>query len=393
MLRTVLLLDGSEAMNSSSDYLPSYLLALRPPVLRFVTRYLDTTPLASLGVVVMRNGVSQRLAPLTTNASEIALALERDYFLYGGAGVTSLENGMRMALSELVDLQRVATRKSAGAAAAATTHSAVQLRVLLISASVTVIDPADVFQVLRMMANFGVVVSVVSFTGAVHVFGEAAALTGGRLYCPMNYDHLLRVMDELALSTTNGDEVGGVAAPGKKRGRHGGEAPVHASRLIPIGFPRYLHRDRVASAPATSAGAASSSVAAPTHSAAQTYLVCPQCHLLQTAVPSTCPLCRLILCSVPLLYATFVAQNHLLPPSMARPTTGSASSRRDKASKRSSPLPQSGVGAHRCALCLEDLPATVSATQCTACQSWRCASCEELVTERIGLCPVCVATK
>lgn len=69
MLRTVLLLDGSAAMNVSSDYLPSYLLASRPPLMQFVNYYLDSTPLASLGVVVMRHGVAVKLLAPTTNVS------------------------------------------------------------------------------------------------------------------------------------------------------------------------------------------------------------------------------------------------------------------------------------------------------------------------------------
>jgi len=203
MLRTVLLLDGSDAMNRSSDYLPSYLLALRSPILSFASQYLSASPLAALGVVVMRDGVAHRLLPPTTSMSDICNTLETSYFLFGGSGATSLENGLRMALAELVDLKRVvAAQDSSSSATTTTTHveedACVQRRILLISASVTLIDPNDVFAVMRTLRAFRVEVSVVSLVGAVHVFHECARITGGVLASPMSFEHLLHIMAEMA---------------------------------------------------------------------------------------------------------------------------------------------------------------------------------------------------
>lgn len=373
MLKTILLLDGSEAMNNASDYLPSYLLAMRPPLLRFMVQYLDATPLASLGVVVMRNGIAERLCPCTTNVSELADTLERDYFLYGGAGATSLENGLRMALSELVDLKKMAAAgvgaASPGVASPQQQSGVAQLRAVIVSASVTFIDPTDIFRVMATMAAFRVVVDVVSLTGAVHVFDECARQTGGRLHCPLGFDHLLETMHLLAVGRAGGGR--------RKRRRAGGggeddnynsNSTVGKAPMVPIGFPVYLRRRDD-----NGGNESAATTTATTH-----YLACPQCHLIQTSIPSTCPLCKLLLCNVCLTYATFVAHNGLAPPSTPVPT------RRLLLEEQHCGLcgvhganPREGGTFHRC----------------NGCRAVRCTACDVFVKGSLGLCPGCVAAK
>ncbi|KAG5477826.1 hypothetical protein LSCM1_05128 [Leishmania martiniquensis] len=443
MLRTVLLLDGSEAMNSSSDYLPNYLLAMRPPVLRLVERYLDSTPLASLGVVVMRDGISHRLLPCTTNHSEIVDVLERDVFLHGGSGSTSMENGLRMAMSELVDMREVAAlaataaKQPASAAAArdpraAWKGSATQLSVFVLTASVTLIDPSDIFAVVSLMAALSIRISVVSLVGAVHVFEVCTVETGGTLYCPLSYDHLLHIMDDLATAHRSK-----TALARRKRHQRGGhqqqverpreagsevEADGHdddgddAPRLIPIGCPVYLE------APSSENGGPSS-----TASSRSLYLACPQCHLIQLRVPTTCPMCRLLLCSAPMLYSTFVSHNSLVPPAkllrVVRDASAPASMAHTLSAAGTAIVQQGGAATGtaqhpiRCGLCMTSVFDTVmmgnthsrpgspvgssaaaalavngaQVWQCSACASYRCNACNDFVLNTIGLCPACLA--
>ena len=465
MLRTVLLMDGSEAMNSSADYLPSYLLAMRPPLLRLVERYLDSTPLASLGVVVMRDGVSHRLLPCTTNRNEITDVLERDIFLHGGAGTMSLENGLRMAMSELVDTRKVAalaathaggassSLSSARNARAAWKGSATQLNVLIVSASVTLIDPTDVFNVVNTVAALGVRINVISLVGAVHVFEVCAVETGGMLYCPMNYDHLLQIVDELA--TAHRAHAATAAAArrkrlqsqrrGAKRARSSLDGAANENDddneadvpyLIPIGCPVYLK------APLLPPSAASQPEqqqkqkqqqqavdAAPSY-----YLACPQCHLIQLSVPTTCPMCRLLLCSAPMLYSTYVSHNALVPAAkhlrVVRGGETTSVDEKDTPSSKeatvtaidatSAPVTRevegvvtvAGDTTHiRCALCMTCIPseaaqassrATTAASsvvegarvwQCSGCASYRCDACDDFVRHTLGLCPHCLALR
>ncbi|RNF11149.1 DNA repair and transcription factor protein, TFIIH complex, SSL1 subunit [Trypanosoma conorhini] len=358
MLKTVLLLDGSEAMDSSADYLPTRLLALRPQLGRFVHTYLDANPLASLGVVVMRDGVAHRLNPCTTNASDILQALEVKYFLFGGSGAMSLENGLRLALSELVDLKRIARRvrqtdpDSGGKEARE--EPAARLRILLVSSSVTIIDPHDVFGVIKMLAKLRVRVDVISFCGAVHVFEAAATATGGSLYTPMNYDHLTEVLGRLA-------------APDKSH-----VCQEEKPTLIPVGFPCYVERKE----PQEGGGGGD-------YGGVTKYLACPQCGLMQTSIPSTCPLCKLLLCSAPLLHTTFLAHNELCAAS------SNAGDAMEEARKFNG-----DASAWRCSLCqrgMLDNDGKTLALQCNSCRCMRCARCEAFVRESIGLCPTCIA--
>lgn len=427
MQQTVLLLDGSEAMNSSADYLPNYLLAMRPPLLQFVARYLDSTPLASLGVVVMRDGISHRLLPCTTNQSEVLDILERDYFLHGGSGATSVENGLRMAMSVLVNLQKViglsasletravAEEDKKNKKKTAVVHrqrpsSATRLRVVLLSASVTLIDPTDVFAVIRSMAALDIVIDVVSLVGAVHVFEACATQTGGRLYCPLNYSHLLTISAELAIWRDGGSGREGYhrRRPRSSFGADAEAEPREPPRLIPIGVPVYI------TAPASLG-------------AEKVYLACPQCHLLQLSIPTTCPLCRLLLCNAAMLYRTYILHHRLVPAAqqvrvdaggrdpaaMTAPRLalkGPATEVKEEVgvSSRASPSKPSVIHAApgtdsspvpmRCSLCMMavkqrggDGAPSSTLWQCSACRSYRCTPCHRFVEESLGLCPHCIA--
>lgn len=442
MLKTVLLLDGSEAMNSSEDYQPNYLLAIRPPLLQFVRRYLQGTTLASLGVVVMRDGVASLLHTCTTNVHDLQETLEADYFLYGGSGGTSLENGLRAALAEILDdpqeICRAASSSSSlldvhskkmrinntnnnsiltshhgtgtsgvqqGGRDAATAHrnnskaiiaqqadavpvEATQRQIILVSASVTVIDPTDIYRTIRLLTRCKVRVHVVSILGAVHVFQECAAKTHGTLYCPLHYSHLLGIFNKMAVgyiyNNSNNNE----------RDRR------LCCAMIPIGFPM---RRRLASLKARSGGAAvkkeksgissSANALASSSSGADTadVLVCPVCEEPQTSMPSTCRRCRLRLSSIPFIYSMFISRNALVAPSIIASNTAGRKDR--KRSRGESPgdvaeQQYSAPATLLCGLCHFNVSAVV---WCAACRVPRCEDCNKYVRESLQLCPSCIA--
>lgn len=268
MLKTVLLLDGSNAMNSTEEYSPNYLFAVRQPLFRFVRSYLQSTTLASLGLVVMRDGVAKCLHPCTTNIRDLLIALEVHYFLYGGVGSLSLENGLRASLPELVENPQrcFLGKRGRGPDTAIRSYASeplgehpqeheeerivngIDARVLLFSASVTVVDPTDVLRVVRMFTKAKIQIDVVSILGAVHIFQECARRTGGQLYCPQSYKHLGHLLQQLALghfSLQTGmesrirsrhrlteKEKKGEGQEGERRST-GRNAPL----MIPVGFP------------------------------------------------------------------------------------------------------------------------------------------------------------
>lgn len=391
MLKTVLLLDGSDAMNSTEEYSPNYLFAVRQPLFRFVRSYLQSTTLASLGLVVMRDGVAKCLHPCTTNIHDLLITLEVHYFLYGGVGSLSLENGLRASLPELVENpQRCFMGKCGrGPGAASSSYSleplrenprehdeeeivdGIEARVLLFSASVTVVDPTDVLRVVRMFTKAKIRVDVVSILGAVHLFQECARRTGGQLYCPQSYKHLGHILQQLAVGHFSLQK--GIESRIRSRYRLSGKEKKetvqergkkytfpHVPRMIAVGFPVWseveeegklksepsatsasvkeeeddtspstariktegqhhqeaLHAEKKArpSDPADNSKSVSQPSATAPSPRRRWRLCCPRCRHPQTSIPSTCPRCALRLCSVPFIYSMFVKRNNFLPP-------------------------------------------------------------------------------
>lgn len=267
MLKTILLLDGSEAMNSTAEYSPNYLFAVRQPLFRFVRSYLNSTTLASLGLVIMRDGVAKCVFPCTTNIRDLLTGLELHYFLYGGEGSLSLENGLRVSLAELLEnpQQYLRGKRKRGVDPSATATSlpeeeeewmtdAVQCRVVIFSASVTVIDPTDVLRVVRVFKKAKIQIDVISILGAVHIFQECAQKTGGQLYCPRNYKHLSQLLQRLAmgqLTSPLGKEkrfltrhfLSGNNEKGKGGENGARRGPLHMSSspsfMMKVGFPMW----------------------------------------------------------------------------------------------------------------------------------------------------------
>lgn len=455
MIKTVLLLDGSEAMNSTADYQPNYLFASRQPVLQYVRSYLRSTTLASLGLVVMQDGTARTLLPCTTNVHDLLTTLETQYFMYGGSGCLSLENGLRSALAQLVEspqslMNRSSKRgranrgsaspktslpQSSGAGGGERTSTeakkeeegeeevmedAIECRILLFAASVTIIDPTDVFRVVRLLERARVTINVVSLSGAVHVFQECADRTRGRLFCPLHYKHLGTILKQLANEIVP-KHGGGKNASSLLGGRH----QSSLVRMITIGFARpttrVVKRRREATGLKDESPSQKNKVEEDDPAGglvSMPRIECPSCGHPQTSIPSTCQKCLLRLCSVPSIYSMFVARHSLLPPVKALHTTGSTfvltatqedvttinttsgtppfhkentdnEDNKDPHESISSSTPVGSFSAPmHCALCTFHVPAVV---MCQHCGVPRCAECQAYCEQVLSLCPTCIA--
>lgn len=334
----MLLLDGSEAMNSSVDYSPTRLLALRPCIGKLIAALLDSTPLSVVGCAVMRDTMAQVVAPLTNHAAEIVDALEIRYYLHGGSGSMSMDKGLRACLSELVELRKRAMRSF--------------LRVVVVAASVTLVDGSDVLSLIPLLQRARIRVDVVHLLGAVHALQLVVSGTGGSYFCPTSYDHLqsilLREVVVPAHSTNRS----------QKRRRGDSDDTADGELMIPVGFP----------------------VLQPSlEKPGKHYMTCPQCALPQTSVPSMCPLCGLLICSAPCAEISFVWHHALIPP-----TEAATAAVMDEGSK--------------CALCDVSLskrpPFDGSQSSivlmCSECRKPRCVDCDALVRTNFGICPSCL---
>lgn len=341
MLKTALILDGSKAMDSSADFVPTRILALHPLVTSFVSRYLSSTPLATLTAVVARDSLAHCVAPLSSSSEVLLDALDKRYFLVGGTGSFSLESGLRVAFSELIDLKQ--TRRNA------------TLRAVLVTGSVTVLDGTDVNSFLPLLKRAGVRVDVVSLCGAVHVLSEVVAATGGVFYCPTNYQHFGEIMSLLAQPVLQK------------------ESPA-LHELVPVGFPQL--------APVGP------------EKPGKCYVRCPQCHLPQTAIPTTCKLCNLLICSVPTTHASFIRRNPLLPATTrTRPADVCAKRPREESAADASAMSISTAALANCSMCDVCVVQDTEVKRCVVCEQVRCLACDLYVTESIGCCPTCVAAQ
>lgn len=371
MLKTVLLLDGSSAMNATVDYLPTRLLALKPQVQHYIRTYLDLSPLSQLGTVVMRDTSAHVLSPLTTSATQITEVLELRYFLQGGSGAMSLECGLRTAFSQLVELR---TKKGPDRGSASSAS-----QIVLVTSSVSLVDGGDVRAIVEMLKRARIRVDVVHLVGCVYALQQLAEQTGGQHFCPMNYEHLKQIMTKLpyessALSQHHNSRHHGKATK-RERDENNSEGISSSFRdddgclLVPLGFPELV--------PATEIPGKS-------------YLICPRCNIPLQGVPCVCPLCALLVSSLPFIHMSYIWRNHLVPPvdSLKSPTM----------------LPDAGdiAGVVKCSLCDVELfeaaagggvssEAVASFVRCTACSQLRCNDCNEVVATSLGLCPSCVA--
>lgn len=434
MLKTVLLLDGSEAMNSTAEYQPNYLLALRQPVFQFVRNFLQSSALASLGVAVMRDGVAYTLQPCTTNIHDVLTTLETEYFLYGGSGALSVENGLRVSLSELLPFpQSKQKTTSRGASRQGDVESTtVNGRVLLISASVTVVDPSNVFNVIKRLKKERIEITVVSLLGAVHVLHQCAVRTGGLLHCPLNYRELRQQLTRLA--------VAHLSSASKGKGKN-----AFSTTMIPIGFPLwgYLKNETKSEAGVKAETRETAEGPEEKHDLNLTTQVlrCPECNYTQTSIPTTCRHCGLRLCSAPMLYNMFISRNHFISPvkslGIASPSTRSHDTSvlvvsRGTVDSGNSSIEKPGAKHQRseenqekslsfleekcnvdltvpgdvrslpdqadtsssmleyftCTLCAFN---TVSTVMCPRCGANRCAECQKYCEEVLCLCPTCIA--
>eukprot|EP00758_Cryptobia_borreli_P002765 Tbor_TRINITY_DN3267_c0_g2::TRINITY_DN3267_c0_g2_i1::g.23729::m.23729/K03142/TFIIH2, GTF2H2, SSL1; transcription initiation factor TFIIH subunit 2 len=340
MIQTCLVIDGSATMGLPCHELPpTNTIGLRPFISEFVNMYLSKSPLALLSAVTMRDGDAHIVAPLTSSRDALMTQLETKYFLVPPSGMMSLENGLKVSLSTLgIDTNENIEQESD------TEALTFQRRILVVTGSVSVIDPGDVasFVQTQCIDKHRVKIDIISLIGAPHILAHVSKQTGGTLSCPLSGggEELAAIFRRLSKLTPFSTETG----------------PCDA-RIFPVGFPVDAQ-----------------------HS--QSGFGCPKC-ASPVDVPSVCECCGLLICSLPLIHTTFLAINSdkTVPVSTVIP-------------------PRKIIGGSVdpilcCSLCSTNFSeGKVSISrhfQCNGCNETRCGTCEETVKEEFGLCPTCIS--
>lgn len=358
MRRAVLVLDGSESMNSSTDFQPNRLLALWPLVTHFASAFLEADPVARMSIIVARDGVARRVCAATSSAESLAHAIEEGYVAPRGSGAFSLENCVQAVAAELGDVMmpmpgaepvdsgrgRRPPQPAGDSVDPSTPRQSSFAEVILVCGSVTSVDAGDVLKTIDSFVHRGLAVGVVpcwnviSLDGAPHILNHIATATGGVLQCPMHAEHLARQL--LSLCPVVG----------------------HAGTLVNGNVPRQPEV------------VAMTGVGAVTAIGPQRGL-CPLCHLRAPTLPAPCRGCGIALISEAAAARAMLASRVITWIEAA-----------------------SNLASSSCVACAAQIASGDPVYRCDACDAGgsrsedaMCAACRDYAHNELHMCPICGA--
>lgn len=255
MLRHVfLILDMSKGMDAG-DFKPSRAAAAVALAKEFVREFFDQNPISSMGVMVTRNALAERLSTMSGNPRRHIDAIEAGCKTTGGD--MSLQNALDAAAKMLATLPTYGTRE-----------------VVLVHGAHATCDPGDINDTLAELVRAKVRVSVISLPGELYIAARIARETGGVCTVPETYDDFRRAL------------LDACRPPPRRPGE--GEA---RSELVQMGFPTLVFE--------TPGLCACHCVLRP-----RGYL-CPRCGSRCCEVPTKCAVCGLALVSAPALARSY----------------------------------------------------------------------------------------
>jgi len=254
-----LVVDLSKAA-SLTDMRPLRSAIMFHVVQQFIRAFFDANPLSQLGIIVLRNGVAERLTELSSSPEVHIQKLKNTL---DTAGAASLQNGFDLAVESLRRIPPYGHRE-----------------VLVLLAALSSCDPGNILDSIKAAKSNKVRISVVGLTAEVHVCRVAASETGGSYEVATSEAHLEQIMIDQATPPP--------AAPGSS-----------GVSLVRMGFP----------AKASSAPGAASFVGNTCELQPGAY-VCPRCKARVDALPAECHVCGLTLVSSPHLARSY---HHLFP--------------------------------------------------------------------------------
>ncbi|KAH7620949.1 putative General transcription factor IIH subunit 2 [Nannochloris sp. 'desiccata'] len=226
----------------------------------FIRAFFDANPLSQLGIIVLRNGVAERLTELSSSP-EVHIQKLKNNLDTGGAA--SLQNGFDLAVESLRRIPPYGHRE-----------------VLVLLAALSSCDPGTILDSIKAAKLNKVRISVVGLAAEVHVCRVAATETGGSYEVGTSEAHLEQIMVDQATPPPSASGSSGVS-------------------LVRMGFP----------AKASSAPGAASFIGSTCELQPGAY-ICPRCKARVDALPAECHVCGLTLVSSPHLARSY---HHLFP--------------------------------------------------------------------------------
>jgi transcription initiation factor TFIIH subunit 2 len=288
-----------------SHFCISRLDILLPIARRFVNEYFEQNPIGQLAILLMRDGITDRLVPMGGNTSDHLAALSNKRRLEP-RGDPSLQNALEMAKSTLAHLPTTSSRE-----------------VLLLSGSLTSCDPGNIHQTIASLKASRIRVDLIHLTAEMKIMRDIARETGGTFGVALDDHHLEELVREgIAPREIIKKEE---AAPRVRRGggdEESDEDDEAGAELMQMGFPLRLPTHAPPSLcachsrlfpPSTSSATSSSagsSRPSNKHSGAGSGFLCPRCNSKICDVPTDCPTCGLTV-----VMSTHLARSyrHLFP--------------------------------------------------------------------------------
>ncbi|CAD6587511.1 MAG: hypothetical protein TREMPRED_004776 [Tremellales sp. Tagirdzhanova-0007] len=273
------ILDLSDSMRDK-DFRPSRWEVTLSYLKNYVTEWFDQNPLGQVGVILLRDRLSEVLVPMGGNPQEI-LAQLSDKRKLEPSGEPSLQNGLLMAKGGMSHLPSTSS-----------------LETLVIFSSISTADPdgpISIHQTLSDLVTTRIRTTIISLAGEIKICRQICERTGGRFGVAIDEEHLRELMWETIpppAQTISAPATLGVRSALAAGGVGGGKKPPPAGDLMVMGFPVRLPQG-------------GETLCACHGLLKKGGYLCPRCGSKMCDVPTDCEVCGLMVVSSPHLARSF----------------------------------------------------------------------------------------
>lgn len=148
------------------DFRPNNIAVVANTVESFIREFFDQNPLSHLGLITIRNGVSQRITELSGSPEAHIKALRNNMECAGDA---SLQNALDLARGVLTQIPSYGYRE-----------------VLIIYSALSTCDPADIMDTLAKCKEAKIRCSVVGLSAEIYICKLLCERTGGMYSIAIN---------------------------------------------------------------------------------------------------------------------------------------------------------------------------------------------------------------
>ncbi|KAH7662672.1 transcription initiation factor TFIIH subunit 2 protein [Dioscorea alata] len=321
-----LVIDLSRAA-SETDYRPSRMAVVLKGAETFIREFFDQNPLSHIGLVIIKDGVAQRLTDLggTPDSQIKALMAKREC-----SGDASLQNALELVCDYLGQVPSYGHRE-----------------VLILYSSLNTCDPRDIMETIEKCKKDKIRCSVVGLSAEIYICKYICEETGGSYTVALDESHFKELLLEHAPPPA-------------------AIAEYAAANLIKMGFPQR--------------GADGVIAICSCHKEAKVGggYTCPRCKARVCELPTECRLCGLTLVSSPHLARSY---HHLFPVTPFNEVTSMP------LNKTLRKTPQACFG---CQQSLGNQGSnSVLYVSCGKCNQLFCLDCDIYIHESLHNCPGC----